>query len=164
MEAVNTTTSTSKLHQFWGMTTRASGIAALCSTNTPAQRVRHVTSRNVGESRVFFIDLGIGRVDRAQAVAYIMADETRKQFWINYAVQYGYTAEQAVNVLGAVAAKTATVPTMPTQQAAPDTTEDTTEDTTADTTADQLDQLEQLEQTEQPEESVAASRKSRRRR
>jgi hypothetical protein len=118
MEAVNTTTSTAKLHQFWGMTTRASGIAALCSTNTPTQRVKHVTSRNVGERCVFFIDLGIGRVDRAQAVAYIMADETRKQFWCDYAAQYGYTAEQAVSVLTAVAAKTAAVPTMPVQQAA----------------------------------------------
>jgi len=122
MEAVNTTTSTSKLHQFWGITTRASGIVALCSTNTPAQRVKHVTSRNVGESRVFFIDLGIGRVDRAQAVAYIMGDQTRKDFWIAYAAQFGYTAEQALNVLQAVAAKTAavpTMPTMPTQEAEP---------------------------------------------
>lgn len=113
MQAINTNTSTTKLHQFWGLTTRASGIVALCSTNTPVQRVKHVTSRNVGERNVFFIDLGIGRVDRAQAVAYILADDTRKQFWIDHSATYGYTAEQAVSVLTAVAAKNAAVPTMP---------------------------------------------------
>ena len=113
MQAINTNTSTTKLHQFWGLTTRASGIVALCSTNTPVQRVKHVTSRNVGESNVFFIDLGIGRVDRAQAVAYIMGDAVRKNFWISHAMTYGYTEEQAVSVLTAVAAKNAAVPTMP---------------------------------------------------
>jgi hypothetical protein len=118
MQAVNTATSTTKLHQFWGMTTRASGIVALCSTNTPTQRVKHVTSRNVGESRVYFIDLAIGRVDRAQAVAYILADAARKQFWCDYAAGYGYTAEQALSVLDAVSAKTAAVVAMPTGAAA----------------------------------------------
>lgn len=113
MQAINTNTSTTKLHQFWGLTTRASGIVALCSTNTPVQRVKHVTSRNVGERNVFFIDLGIGRVDRAQAVNYILADETRKKFWVDHAAQYGYAEEQAVSVLTAVSAKNAAVPTMP---------------------------------------------------
>lgn len=120
MKAIETNTSTTKLHQFWGMTTRASGIVALCSTNTPVQRVKHVTSRNVGETRVFFIDLGIGRVDRAQAVAYILADETRKQFWLDYAAGYGYTPEQCMTVLNAVSAKNAAVPTMPQAAAAAD--------------------------------------------
>jgi len=113
MQAVNTATSTSKLHQFWGITTRASGIVALCSTNTPMQRVKHVTSRNVGETRVFFLDLQIGRVDRATAVAYILADAERKAFWCKHAESYGYTEEQALGILAAISAKTAQVPSMP---------------------------------------------------
>jgi hypothetical protein len=119
MKAVNTTTSTDKLHDHWGMTTRASGIVALCSTNTPHQRTKHVTSRNVGEKNVFFVPLGIGRVDRADAVAYILGDEARKTYWTQCAAQFGYTAEQALNVLAAVSAKSAsTLPTMPTGAAA----------------------------------------------
>lgn len=113
MEAVNTTTSTTKLHFAWGMTTRASGIVALCSTNTPVQRVKHVTARQIGERNVFFIDLGIGRVDRAQAAAYILGDDTRKAFWLSHAAGYGYTEEQCMTVLNAIVSKNAAVPTMP---------------------------------------------------
>ena len=119
MEAVNdTTTTNSKLHQFWGMTTRASKLNALASTNDPVGRKRHVTSKRVGETRVYYIDLQIGRVDRETAVKHILANDVRKQFWIDHAVANGYTAEEALQVLGAVAAKTATVAVMPMGNAA----------------------------------------------
>ena len=106
-KAIETPATTAKLHNCLGMTTRASGLVAVCSTNDPVGRKRHVTGRSVGETKVFYMDVEIGMVAQAELIAAVMRDALALDVWQDLAEAQGYTREEALAALQKAHAGTA---------------------------------------------------------